>query len=256
MTALTLYPAIDLLGGRCVRLRQGDYDQVSVYDEDPVAVARRWADAGAAWLHVVDLEGARSGRPAHLPTLGAICRATSLAVQYGGGLRTMDDIKAALAAGASRVILGTAAAREPEFVAGCLEMWDPANIAVSVDARGGRAAVAGWRETTAEPALDLARRMSDAGVATLILTNVERDGTLAGVDAAPLAAVRAAVAPEVALIAAGGITTLEDLRRLAAVGIGGAVLGSALYTGALDFATALAAARELRVASGEGGAPC
>jgi phosphoribosylformimino-5-aminoimidazole carboxamide ribotide isomerase len=255
MTALALFPAIDLLGGRCVRLRQGDYDRVSVYEEDPVAVARRWAADGAEWLHVVDLEGARTGHPAHLAALGAICRATGLTVQYGGGLRTMADIKSALAAGAARVILGTAAAREPEFLAECLATWDDA-IAVSVDARAGKAAVAGWRETTDEAALDLARRMGDAGVRTLILTNVERDGTLAGVEVAPLAAVRAAVAPDVALIAAGGITTLEDLRQLAAVGVGGAVLGNALYTGALDLAAALAAARGLRIYGGKGGAAC
>jgi phosphoribosylformimino-5-aminoimidazole carboxamide ribotide isomerase len=255
MMALTLFPAIDLLGGRCVRLRQGDYDRVSVYDGDPVAVARRWAEAGATWLHVVDLEGARTGRTAHLSTLGAICRATGLAVQYGGGLRAMMDIKAALVAGASRVLLGTAAARDSEFLARCVDTWADA-IAVSVDARAGKAAVAGWRETTDEAALDLARRMSDAGVSTLILTNVERDGTLAGVEAAPLAAVRAAVAPDVALIAAGGITSVEDLRQLAAVGVGGAVLGNALYTGALDIATALAAARALEVRGWEGDAPC
>lgn len=246
MTTLTLYPAIDLLGGRCVRLRQGDYDQVSVYDEDPVAVARRWRAAGAAWLHVVDLDGARAGRPAHLEALDAIVRATGLAVQYGGGLRARADVHAALAAGAARVILGTAAARDARLLMACLEQWREA-IAVSVDARGGRAAVAGWRETTGESALDLARRMGAAGVATLILTNVERDGTLAGVEPAPLIAARAAVAPATTLIAAGGVTTLADLRHLAAAGIGGAVLGNALYTGALDFAAALAVARELPV---------
>jgi phosphoribosylformimino-5-aminoimidazole carboxamide ribotide isomerase len=255
MTALTLYPAIDLLGGRCVRLRQGDYDQVSVYDEDPVAVARHWRDAGAGWLHVVDLDGARTGRPVHLTMLADIVRATSLPVQFGGGVRTMEDVESALAVGAARVILGTAAAREPAFAAHAIATWGNA-IAVSVDSRGGKAAVAGWRETTEESALGLAVRMVGAGVGTLIFTNVERDGTLAGVDAAPLVAVRAAVGPRARLIAAGGVTTLDDLRALARAGVGGAVLGNALYTGTLDFAAALAAARDLEVQGWEDSEPC
>ncbi len=239
---ITLYPAIDLLGGRCVRLRQGDYAQADVFDDDPLAVARRWQAAGAEWLHIVDLDGARAGRLVHLEMVARIAEATGLPVQLGGGLRTERDVAAALDAGVARAILGTAAARDPEMLTGCLARWGE-RIAVAVDARDGRVAVSGWLEMTGESALDLARRMIDMGTRTLVVTSIERDGTLAGSDTTGLHGLRAAL-PSARLIAAGGIATLADVRALARLGLDGAVLGRALYAGALDLAEALRVARE------------
>ena len=243
---LTLYPAIDLLGGRCVRLRQGDYAQVRVFDEDPLAVAARWQAAGAAWLHLVDLDGARTGQPAHLHVVRAVTQATGLPVQFGGGLRTLDAVAEAFAAGAARILLGTAAVRDPELLAACLTRWGE-RISVSVDARGDQVAVAGWLEVATEPATDFARRMADAGVRTLIVTDIERDGTLAGSNGGRLTALRALL-PEVTLIAAGGVSSLDDIRLLARARLDGAVLGRALYEGTLDLAEALRVAREERPA--------
>ncbi|MGH2517385.1 MAG: 1-(5-phosphoribosyl)-5-[(5-phosphoribosylamino)methylideneamino]imidazole-4-carboxamide isomerase [Ktedonobacterales bacterium] len=237
MPALTLYPAIDILGGRCVRLKQGDYNQARVYDEDPVAVARHWKDQGAQWLHIVDLDGALAGAPKHLDLVKAILDATGLSVQFGGGLRTEPDVEAAFEAGVARVVLGTAAARDPELLAGCLARWNE-RIAVSVDSRGGQVTVAGWLEVLSESAFTFAQRMAQVGVQTLIVTNVERDGMLAGGDKAGLAGLRA-VLPGTRLLAAGGFASLDDLRWLVTAGLDGAVLGRALYEGALDLAEAL-----------------
>lgn len=243
MPALTLYPAIDILGGRCVRLKQGDYSQARVYDEDPVAVARHWKDQGAEWLHVVDLDGALAGAPKHLDLTKAILDATGLSVQLGGGLRTEPDVEAAFEAGVARVVLGTAAAREPELLAGCLARWSE-RVAVSVDSRGGQVTVAGWLEVLSESAFTFAQRMAQVGVQTLVVTNVERDGMLAGGDTAGLEGLRAAL-PETRLIAAGGLASLDDLRWLMRANLDGAVLGRALYEGALDLAEALRTVREL-----------
>jgi phosphoribosylformimino-5-aminoimidazole carboxamide ribotide isomerase len=239
---ITLYPAIDLLGGRCVRLRQGNYAQADVFDDDPLAVARRWQAAGAQWLHIVDLDGARAGRPVHLEVVAHIAEVTGLPVQLGGGLRTERDVAAALDAGVARVILGTVAARDRALLARCLVRWGE-RIAVGVDAREGRVAISGWLETTDESALDLARRMVEIGVRTLVVTNIERDGTLAGSDTTRLHGLRVEL-PGVRLIAAGGIATLAEVRTLARLGLDGAVLGRALYAGALDLAEALRVARE------------
>lgn len=242
MPTLTLYPAIDLLGGKCVRLHQGDYAQAQIFDDDPLAAARRWQDAGAEWLHVVDLDGALEGHPKHLTVIEAIANATGLPIQVGGGLRTEADVAAAFDAGAARVILGTAAAREPAVLDTCLTRWED-KIVVSVDSRGGQVTVAGWLEMVSESALDFATRMAGSGVRMLILTNVERDGTLAGTDTTSLAHLRSLL-PDTALIAAGGLASLDDIRWLARAGMNGAVLGRALYAGALDLADALHVARE------------
>lgn len=241
MSTLTLYPAIDLLAGRCVRLRQGDYQQVTVFGDDPVAVALDWRRAGAQWLHIVDLDGARDGRPAHLPLVAKIAEATGLPIQLGGGLRDEEAIAASLDSGAARVILGTAAARDPDLLARCLARWGE-RIAVAVDSRDDRLAVAGWRDTLSESPSAFAERMTRLGVATLIVTSVERDGTLAGSDTAGLERLRTAL-PETRLIAAGGLASLDDVRRLAHAGIDGAVLGRALYDGAFDLSEALQVAR-------------
>lgn len=237
MSSLTLYPAIDLLSGRCVRLRQGDYQQVTTYGDDPVAVALGWQQAGAEWLHIVDLDGARGGQPAHLKLVADIAQATGLPIQLGGGLRSEEAVAAAFDAGVARVILGTAAARDPELLARCLDRWGE-RIAVSIDSRGGRVAIAGWRDSADEPPLVLARRMARAGVETLVVTNVERDGTLTGSDTGALNDYRAAL-PSSRIIAAGGLAALDDIRRLNSVGIDGAILGRALYEGAFELTEAL-----------------
>lgn len=237
MSKLTLFPAIDVLGGRCVWLGEGETAQAHDFDDDPVVAARRWRDAGAEWLHIVDLDGALAGEPKHLDIVRAIAEATGLSLQVGGGLSTEAAVSATFAAGAERVILATDAAREPALLAGCLARWSE-RIAVSLDARGGQITVAGWLEVLSESTLVFAKRMAQVGVRTLLVTNVERGGTLAGGDKTGLADLRVAL-PETRLIAAGDIASLEDIRWLASAGMDGIVLGRALYDGTLDFAAAL-----------------
>jgi len=243
MSDCILYPAIDLLDGRCVRLTRGDFHQVSIFDDDPVRMARHWRDEGAAWLHVVDLDGARDGQPRHLALLRAIADAAGLPIQYSGGLRTLSDIESALAAGAARVTLGTAAVQNRPLVEASLERWGE-RIAVSVDARGGQLTIAGWLESVTDTANEFAAAMVALGVSTLTVTNVDRDGTLAGADDALLAGLRATL-PGARLIGSGGIASLDDVRRLARLGVNGVVLGRALYEGAFSLPAALRAVEEL-----------
>lgn len=237
MSMCELYPAIDLLGGRCVRLLRGSFDAVSVFDDDPVRMAQHWRDEGATWLHVVDLDGAREGEPRHLEVLRGIVSATGLPVQFSGGLRSMAAIEQAFDAGAARVTLGTAAVRDRALLLACLARWG-GRLAVSIDARGGKLAVAGWLQSVAETAAEFAQSVAALGVRTLVVTNVDRDGTLSGADDALMANLRATL-PDVQLIAAGGIASLDDVRRLAALGMNGVVLGRALYEGALSLPEAL-----------------
>ena len=239
MSDCILYPAIDLLGGRCVRLLRGDFAQVSVFDENPVRMARHWRDEGAAWLHVVDLDGAREGEPRHLDVLRAMAAETGLPIQYSGGLRTLASIETALEAGAARVTLGTAAALNRPLLEAALSRWGE-RVAVSVDARSGHITIAGWLQSGSDTAADFATAMEALGARTLIVTNVDRDGTLAGVDSTLLADVRAA-APGVRLIGGGGIGSLDDVLRLATLGLDGVLLGRALYVGAIRLPDALRA---------------
>ena len=241
---LTLYPAMDILGGRCMRVRHGDASQTTSYDENPVDVARYWKDQGAEWLHIVDLDGALEGMPRHLDLVGAILDAASLSIQMGGGLHSERDIEAAFAAGVARVVLSATDAWNPELLAGCLARWGD-RVAVSVDARGGQMTVAGWLEVLAESTLSIAKRMAQVGVGTLVITGVEREGALTGGDAIELANLRAAL-PGTRLIAAGSFASLDDIRWLMATGVDGAVLGRALYEGTLDLTEALRLVRESR----------
>jgi phosphoribosylformimino-5-aminoimidazole carboxamide ribotide isomerase len=243
MPGLTLYPAIDLLGGRCVRLLTGDVAGAEVFDDDPVAVARRWREAGAQWLHIVDLDGALAGEPRQLAAVRAIVDAIALPVQVGGGLRAEASIEAALAAGAARVVLDTAALADTALLGRCLELWNE-RIAVSVDSRGGRLTAAGWLEMAGVNAADVAVHLAGSGVRTLLFTNLAPDGTLTGVDTGMLRELRLSL-PDTRLIAAGGIASLDDLRALARAGLDGAVLGRALYEGALSLTDALRVVREL-----------
>jgi phosphoribosylformimino-5-aminoimidazole carboxamide ribotide isomerase len=240
---MVVYPAIDLRGGRCVRLMEGDFARETVYDDDPVAVARRWEAAGAGWIHVVDLDGARAGRPVQAALVADVCRAVRVPVQVGGGLRDAAAVETMLAAGAARVVVGTVAVRQP---ARCRDICraHPGQVAVGLDARDGRVRVAGWTEGDAQEAVTLAARAADMGAAAVIYTDIARDGTARGPDVEGTAAVaRAAGVP---VIASGGVGTVEHVRALAALdgpGIAGVIVGRALYTGAVRLEDAIAVAR-------------
>lgn len=238
---MLVIPAIDLRGGRCVRLTQGRYDEETVYAEDPVAVAREWVRQGARRLHVVDLDGARAGRPVHTDVVGAIARAVGVAVQVGGGLRTLEDVDAALAAGAERVVLGTRALADAAFLRAA-SLRHPGRVLVSLDVRRGRVAVAGWLQTAPLSLPAALGRLAAVGLEEVIVTDVERDGTLAGVNAG---LVRRAAARGFRVIAAGGVGSLDDIRALRALapeGLAGVIVGKALYAGRFTLAEALAAA--------------
>ncbi len=238
---MDLYPAIDLRGGRCVRLYQGDYAQETVYADDPVAQARAFADAGAPWIHVVDLDGARSGEPAHTEVISAIAAAVNVPVQTGGGIRDEATAERLFAGGVARVVLGTVALDQPELVAR-LAARHP--VAVGLDARAGDVAVRGWEEASGRSVLDVAREFEAAGIAALIVTDIGRDGTLEGPDVDGLGAVLAATSVDV--IASGGVGALADLERLRGLEAGGrrlsgAIVGRALYEGAFTLDAALVA---------------
>jgi phosphoribosylformimino-5-aminoimidazole carboxamide ribotide isomerase len=235
-----LFPAIDLKRGQVVRLKQGALEQATVYGSDPAAQAAAFAAAGFRWLHLVDLDGAFAGRPANAAAVEAVLRQVSLPVQLGGGLRDLATVERWLALGVRRVILGTAAVRDPALVRAACKAH-PGRIVVGVDARDGLVAVQGWAETSTLTALELARRFADAGVAALLFTDVGRDGVLAGLNVEATAAL--ARDSGLPVIASGGVAGLDDLRRLKAAshhGIEGVVVGRALYEGRLDVAAALA----------------
>jgi phosphoribosylformimino-5-aminoimidazole carboxamide ribotide isomerase len=240
MTALTLYPAIDLKDGQCVRLRRGAMDQATVYSSDPAGQARAWQDAGFAWLHVVDLNGAFAGRPVNGDAVAAILAAVTLPVQLGGGIRDMAGIEAWLAAGVRRVILGSAALKNPALVRQACRAF-PGRIVVGIDARGGHVATEGWAETSAMQAVDLAQSFEDAGVAAIIYTDIGRDGMLSGLNLEQTVALAATIAtPVIASGGVGGLHDLEALRRVAeATRIEGVIVGRALYDGRVDPAAAL-----------------
>jgi phosphoribosylformimino-5-aminoimidazole carboxamide ribotide isomerase len=233
-----VYPAIDLMEGRVVRLRQGDPGRRTTVADDAVEVARRWVAQGARWLHVVDLDAALAGGPRHLPLVAAVCRAAAVPVQLGGGLRTLDDLRAAFDGGVSRAVLGTAALDGDLLAAAVAEFGD--RLAVAIDARDGRVAAHGWRRTSQAPVADHARRLVAAGVSRLIYTDVARDGMLTGPNVVALAALIAETGLPV--IASGGIASADDLRTVADAGAEGAIVGLALYDGRLALADALAAA--------------
>ncbi|HXV36079.1 MAG TPA: 1-(5-phosphoribosyl)-5-[(5-phosphoribosylamino)methylideneamino]imidazole-4-carboxamide isomerase [Myxococcota bacterium] len=241
MKSFELIPAIDLLGGRCVRLVQGDYARATVFDDDPVAVAARFAKHAIARLHVVDLDGAKQGRACNTELVRRIAGCVApVPVELGGGLRSLDAIEAALDCGVDRAILGTVALRDPALVREACRRF-PGRIAVGIDAKRGRVAVEGWLAQSETSAVELARRFEGAGVAAIIYTDIARDGTLEGPNLEETAALARAVALPV--IASGGMRSEDDVASTAAYAngaIAGAIVGTALYTGAIDLARALA----------------
>ncbi|OAN36312.1 1-(5-phosphoribosyl)-5-((5-phosphoribosylamino)methylideneamino)imidazole-4-carboxamide isomerase [Chloroflexus islandicus] len=237
---MEIIPAIDLKDGRCVRLYQGDFAQMTVYADDPVAVARSWQAQGATRLHLVDLDGARAGRPQNVDAVLAITQAVQIPVQLGGGLRREEDVEAALALGVERVIIGTAAIAETELVARLLHRFGE-QIVIGIDARNGMVATDGWTVTSTVAATMLAAQMAALGARRIIYTDISRDGALSGPNFTALAELIRADGP--AIIASGGIATLDHVRRLAQLGVEGAIIGKALYVGAISLPEALAVAQ-------------
>jgi phosphoribosylformimino-5-aminoimidazole carboxamide ribotide isomerase len=238
---MIILPAIDIKDGKCVRLYQGDFDRLTTYDADPVQVARRWQEAGASWLHVVDLDGALKGYPANLEVIRRIRAAVSLRIECGGGMRTLDAMQRILDMGIDRIVLGTIALTDSDLLQAALQRW-PERIVVGLDARDGYVAIAGWRETSQVQATELATELAARGVARFVYTDIARDGALRGPNLRALQAMQAAissVSPGGALIASGGIASIADLQAITHLGIEGAIVGKALYTGAIDLAQAI-----------------
>jgi len=233
---MEIIPAVDIRGGRCVRLYQGDFQRETVFGDDPVAVALSWQEAGATRLHVVDLDGAREGRPVNARVIGHLIEALLIPVQVGGGLRDRQSIDLYLEAGANRVVLGTAAVKDPALLAEAIAEHGQ-RIVVGVDARVGMVAVEGWQEETPLAAAELMSELAAKGVPRFIYTDALRDGTLQGPDFAAVEAVLARVGVPVTY--AGGVSNIADLVRLASLPLEGAIIGQALYTGAVDFQQAL-----------------
>ncbi|WP_372801144.1 1-(5-phosphoribosyl)-5-[(5-phosphoribosylamino)methylideneamino]imidazole-4-carboxamide isomerase [Paracoccus seriniphilus] len=234
---MILYPAIDLKDGNCVRLLRGDMEAATVFGTDPAAQARAFQDAGAQWLHLVDLNGAFEGKPVNAGAVEAILAAIDIPAQLGGGIRDIATIESWLERGLTRVILGTVAVENPALVHEAAAAF-PGRIAVGIDARGGRVATRGWATETDVNATDLARRFEDAGVAAIIYTDIDRDGAMQGPNIAATEALARAVS--IPVVASGGVSSMEDLRALAATrAIAGAISGRALYDGAIDLSEAL-----------------
>jgi phosphoribosylformimino-5-aminoimidazole carboxamide ribotide isomerase len=236
---LILYPAIDLKDGQCVRVLHGDLSTATVFNTEPASQAKTFVEAGFHWIHVVDLNGAVQGKAVNAPGVEAILSSVSVPVQLGGGIRTLTDIERWIEAGVSRVILGTVAVKDPKIVLAAAKLY-PEQIAVSVDVRKGKVAVEGWTADSELDAITVARRFEDAGVAALIVTDIDRDGTVMGFNVEAFGAMADAVS--IPVIAAGGLATVDDIVKLKArkgVPVAGAVLGRALYNGAIDPAQAL-----------------
>lgn len=237
---MLIYPAIDLLNGRCVRLRQGDYSRETVFSDDPAAVARRWVEAGADRLHVVDLDGAKAGRPVNGPVVRRIVEAAGVPVQLGGGIRTEADLQAVFDWGVRWAVLGTRALQDPSWLRAAAGR-SPDRIVLGVDAKDGFVATDGWLEVSRVRAVDLAREVSDAPLAAVVYTDIAKDGMMAGPNFDALAEMQAAVPQPV--IASGGVCTPDHVRRLIDAGTPGCIIGRALYEGTLDLADVLALTR-------------
>lgn len=234
---MKLLPAIDLRGGHVVRLLKGDYDQQTTYGDDPVSQAKAFEKAGASWLHVVDLDGARSGKPEHAEVIARICAATDLAVEVGGGIRDSAAISQLLSAGVTRVILGTAALRNWEWFRQAVHEEFPGKLVLGLDARDGKLAVSGWEEELTKTALDVAAEVSNWPLAAIVFTDIATDGTLAGPNIAATQAM--AEATRVPIVASGGVGTIDHLRAIRQLPVSGVIVGRALYDGTVTIEAAL-----------------
>jgi len=240
---MIIFPAIDIRGGKCVRLEEGRFDRETVFAENPLEAARKWVEAGTEWLHIVDLDGARAGEPVNLAVVSEIAKTFDVKIQLGGGIRTMETAAAVLSAGIHRVILGSVAARSPELVRQiCIQYGD--RVVIGIDSRDGIVAVDGWEKSGLIQAGELALQMKEVGATRIIYTDISRDGMLSGVNVE--ATLQLAQYSGLAVIASGGVKGAEDvlaLRPLEAKGIEGVIIGKALYTGAISLPEALSIAR-------------
>ena len=237
---MILFPAIDLIGGKAVRLIKGDYAQMTVYSDNPVAVAQSFEAAGATHIHVVDLEGARDGTTPNFETVSAIIRNTSLKLEIGGGIRTMEVIDRYLSAGIDRVILGTAAVTEPGFVEEAVRKYGE-KIAVGIDIKDGKVAIKGWTETSDRDAMDFCAQMQSVGVKTVICTDISKDGAMQGCNRQLYRELSEKFTMQI--IASGGVSSMEDIKQLAAMNLYGAIIGKAYYTGDINLKEAIEVAK-------------
>ena len=233
---MNIIPAIDLIGGKAVRLQQGDYAKVTVYSDTPVLVAKSFSECGAKFLHLVDLDGAKSGNADNFETIKSIVESTDLSVEVGGGIRSMDIVDLYASAGVDRIILGTAAVTNPEFLKEAVEKYGD-RIAVGVDIKDGMVAIKGWTEVSALSCDDFCRQLEEIGVATVICTDISKDGMMAGTNLDLYSDLVKKF--NINIVASGGVSTLDDVRALKKMNVFGAILGKALYTGAIDLAEAV-----------------
>jgi phosphoribosylformimino-5-aminoimidazole carboxamide ribotide isomerase len=237
---MKIYPAIDVKDGRCVRLVQGLFTDVTVYSDNPVEMALKFEQLGAQYLHAVDLDGARLGNPQNIPVISEMARKLGIPVQMGGGIRTIEMIEMILSKGVHRVILGTSAVNNPELVKKAVETFDN-NIAVGIDAKNGKVAIEGWAKTSEFTSIEFARKMQELGTRTIIYTDISRDGMLAGPNLKAMEEMVKAV--EIEVIASGGVKSIEDIKNLKEIGVSGVIVGKALYTGDVDLKEAIAIAQ-------------
>ncbi len=233
---MLIFPAIDIVGGKAVRLFKGDYAQMTVYNDDPVAVAKDFEKAGAKWVHLVDLDGAKSGTTPNLDTICRIVSETSLSVEVGGGIRSLETVVTYLNSGVSRVILGTAAVKDPDFLKEALALYGD-KIAVGVDLKDGCVAIKGWTEVSQEDAYDFCQKMQELGVKTIICTDISKDGAMQGTNLDLYRQLSHRY--DLQIIASGGVSSLDDVKNLANMDLYGAIIGKAYYTKAIDLATAI-----------------
>jgi phosphoribosylformimino-5-aminoimidazole carboxamide ribotide isomerase len=245
---MQIWPAIDLRQGKCVRLRQGDYARETVFGDDPAAMARRWVGAGARRLHVVDLDGAKGGERVNRDAVAAIVAAVDVPCQLGGGVRDEESVRELLALGIERLVIGTKALEDPAFVQRVCQKY-PQRIVLGIDAKYGLVATDGWLKSSDVSAVELARRFSDEPLAAIVYTDIAKDGMLAGPNLVALEEMRRATTTPV--IASGGVSSLDDVRRIAALGLAGCIIGRAIYEGTLDLTEAIEAAGDLPASAGE-----
>ncbi|AEV70364.1 1-(5-phosphoribosyl)-5-[(5-phosphoribosylamino)methylideneamino]imidazole-4-carboxamide isomerase [Acetivibrio clariflavus] len=237
---MIIYPAVDIRGGKCVRLTQGEFNKETVYSDNPVEMALKWEKTGAQYLHVVDLDGARTGMSQNIDVIGEIAEKVKIPVQLGGGIRTIEIIETLLGKGIERVILGTSAVKNPELVKHAVKTFE-SRVVVGIDAKDGMVAIEGWEKTSEFKAIDFAKRMEDIGVKTIIYTDISRDGMLNGPNLRAMEDMVKAV--NIDIIASGGVGKIEDIKNLKETGVSGVIVGRALYTGNVDLKQAIEVGR-------------